>query len=136
MTVQETGADTARVTVPATVQREQGISIDDPVRVTIEDIGSVFESITFEGHQTAGDTVTIPAELVRRAGLEHGEQYPVMFEKVDESDEEATDEEVEESVEDELDELFSDLIEEEEENVSEDQDEEEEESEGLGELFG
>jgi len=120
-------ADTAQVYVPAEVQREQGISIDDTIEVTIEDLPGIFESITFENPQTGSDRVTVPAEIVRKADIERGEQYPVMFEKVEDSDWKETNESLEE---------FQDEMEDEGIGVDEEESQdEEEEEETIADLF-
>ena len=129
-------SDSGMIHVPAQAQRDEGICLDDPVEVTLSDLDHEFiESLSFEGVQTAGDSVTVPARIMREAGIEGGDEVTATFEKVEEDtdDEEpeslgeshgATDEEVEESV-DSLDDLFAD----------DEEDEAETEDEGLGELF-
>ena len=96
--------DTAIAHVPAEAQREERFVIDDEIEVTIEELGGLFNSISFVATQNAGDQITVPAEVVRRSGLEAGEKYDMSFERFegDESDEESesedlSEEEVEES---------------------------------------
>lgn len=152
--------DTAQVTVPAEVQREQDIGIDDEVEVTLDGLNGLFESIAFTGEQKAGDRVTIPAEVARRADIDHGQQLEVTFEKVasDEvyrvADDEVTgSDEVEEAIE-EADDILDEIEQEDdlpseeeaglgelfytddEEDEQEMEEEDEQEDEGLGELFG
>lgn len=125
------GQDTAQIRVPASVQREQGISIDDEIEVTVDGLEGLFNSVSFTGNQVAGDTVTVPAKVVRQSGIEHGERYEVMFEKVAE---EPVDE-----LEDEEYAIEAEEIDEETEKRAQevvDEMEEMEQEEDLGQLFG
>lgn len=131
-------SDTLVMQVPADVQRDLGICIGTMVRVTITDLNGLFDSVGFTNPQHAGDRVTVPAELVRKVGIEPGDEYNVEFDVVEESDEteEATDDDVEESVEEAektIDEMLDELLPDDED---EEEEELEEEEEGLGQLFG
>lgn len=147
MTVADTGSTSKQVYVPADVQREEGICIDDHVDVTIHDVSDVIDKASFTNRQTGGDKVTIPADVVRTLGLVAGEEYEFEFENAEQDDlpggiaDESLDDDGEavdnalndaESEPDEesagLGELFSD----DESDESDDGQEEE----GLGELFG
>lgn len=148
-------SETAVVHVPASVQREESICIDTEVEVTIEDIGGIFESVSFTNPQTAGDAVTVPAQVMRSTGIEAGEQYPISFEVVDTdvewrefdpndrdesiddvpgavsdddlSDDTDDDTGVLEEIQNEADELVDEMA---------DDEDDEEEEQGLGQLFG
>lgn len=134
-------SDSGMLHVPAQAQRDLGICIDDPVEVTLSDLGHEFiDSVSFEGVQTAGDSVTVPARIMRQAGIEGGDEVTASFATPE--DEEADDDpsdlgQSQGAVADEgeesegLGDLFS--TDDEEESQAEP---EEEESEGLGELFG
>lgn len=144
--------DTMTATVPADVQREEGIAIDDEVEVAINGVSELIDRASFRRPQIAGDKVTIPADVVRQLGLVAGETYEFEFEKVEASgvsgaipDEEVSDDEdVAEAIEEaesesnddsrSLGELFG-PDDEEPGELTEEQEEEQEE-EGLGELFG
>jgi antitoxin component of MazEF toxin-antitoxin module len=127
------------VRVPAQVQRNQGICIDDEVEVTISGLDGLFNSLSFTNPQTAGDAVTVPARVVREADLELGSDYEMAFEKVED---EGCDDEPE-AGSDEVDQILEEIETEVEESDESDpvdeapsEEEEEEESPGLGELFG
>ena len=125
------GSTSGTVYVPVTEQREQSISIDDKLAVTISGLDGVISSLTFENRQISGDNVTIPATVVRKADIELGEQYTFEFEKVTEDLEDS-----EFAIADEeagVSEPEADDIEVESESEVES---EEEEEEGLGQLFG
>jgi bifunctional DNA-binding transcriptional regulator/antitoxin component of YhaV-PrlF toxin-antitoxin module len=137
--------DTMQVTVPADVQREHDIAIDDEVEVAIHGVSSLIDRASFEGRQTAGDRVTIPAQVARQLSLVAGEDYEFGFDTVEDDvpaaipDEDVTDdEEVEEAIEEAEEEMEDDspglgeLFSTEDEEETED----EQEEEGLGELFG
>jgi|APHM01.1.fsa_nt_gi hypothetical protein len=118
LTVQGIGQqDTAQVTVPASVQREMGISIDDEVEVAIHGVSDLIDQASFEGTQTAGDRVTIPAKVVRTLDIVAGQEYEFGFDIPDDESDEA-----ESMASDEADDVAS-------EESSDD-------SPGLGELFG
>lgn len=121
-----TTGNTAQVHVPASVQREQGVCIDDVVEVTLFDVNDYVNSASFENQQTAGDKVSVPADFVRSVGLEIGETYPVSFEKVEDVD----DEEEQSDAETLLEEMGAEV------SGEEEAEEEAEEEEGLAELFG
>lgn len=114
--------DSGRVHVPASVQREAGICIDTDVEVTISGLDGLMTQVAFVGSQQAGDHVTVPAELVRKADIDLPGTFDVSFAKVeDESDES----DVVVSDEDVPDEVLGEG----------EQVEAETEEEGLGELF-
>lgn len=131
-------SDSGMLYVPAQAQRDLGLAIDDAVEVTLSDIDHEFiDSVSFEGVQTAGDCVTVPARIMRQAGIDGGDSVTAEFDTPeDEADDDPSDlgasqgaVESEEEESDGLGELFSTDDETEES-------EPEEESEGLGELFG
>jgi len=139
---------TGQIRVPADVERDQDLSIDDDVRVVMTDVGKYVDTASFVGTFTSGSRITVPAEFVRETGLQLGETYMVGFESVelrtvselieeDEDDPDKADE-----VEDEpktLGKLFETSS---GQPVDSDEDEDEDETEGsvgdedLGELFG
>lgn len=124
---QVNSSDTGKLHVPAHVQREQDICIDDVVEVTLFDVNDYVDSASFENPQVSGDFVTVPADFVRSVGLELGEAYPVSFEKVEEVDTEAEEQSDAENL---LEQMGAEVSGEEADA------EEEEEEETLGELFG
>jgi len=128
--------DTMQVTVPADVQREQDISIDDEVEVAIIGVSSIIDRASFEGRQTAGDRVTVPAEVARQLSLVAGEEYEFEFDTVEESLDDADYAVADDDIESEEDEGegLGDLFSTDDEDEVEAEDEQEEE--GLGELFG
>jgi len=147
-TVSGTNGDTGIIHVPADAQREQGITIDDSVEVTLSDLDHDFiDSVTFEGRQCAGDAVTVPAEIMRKVGIDGGQPVTAEFEKVTSELEEGAEaledsaEEMDDSAE-ELEEMTESLAnspgasDSDDEQESEADDEEEESTPGLGELFG
>lgn len=142
--------DTMRVHVPAQVQREQGISIDDELEVAILGVSSLIDRASFETRQMAGDQATIPAHIARELGLVAGEEYEFEFEKLTDEEElpgsipdedVTTDEDVAEAIEEaeeaveQAEESVEELPEFEELMSEEDEDESEDEP-GIGELFG
>jgi bifunctional DNA-binding transcriptional regulator/antitoxin component of YhaV-PrlF toxin-antitoxin module len=144
LTVQGIGSqDTAQVTVPADVQREMGIAIDDEVEVAIHGVSGLIDRASFTGQQTAGDRVTIPADVVRQLGLVAGEQYDIGFDTPEDDevpgaipDEDVTDdEEVEEAIESAESRLESGTADEQSESEEAESEMEDEDSPGLGELF-
>jgi len=117
------------LTVPAEVQRNQDVRIDDELEVSLIGVSSLIDRASFESRQIAGDRVTVPADVARQLSLVAGDEYEVEFEKIEEEEED--DIEDEEFVLDaDPEPSAEELIEEMEEET-----EEEEEEEGLGALF-
>jgi len=129
-----------RVTIPASVQREQGICIDSEVEVEISGLDGLMTQVAFVGTQVAGDQITVPAELVRKTDMDLPGQFDVSFEAIEDEDESA--DESEAMVEDE--DVDGDIIEEIEDEIEAATETEEAESEpveeesetDLAELFG
>lgn len=132
-------ANSGRVTVPAQVQREQGICIDSEVEVEISGLDGLMTQVAFVGTQVAGDQITVPAELVRKAEMDLPGQFDVSFDAIEDEEEPA--DESEAVIEDE--DVDGDIIEEIEDEIdaateteeAESETVEEESEEGLGELF-
>lgn len=133
--------DSGMIHVPAQVQRDEGICIDATVEVTLSDIpdAEFIDSVSFQGTQIGGDSVTVPARLMRKLGLDGGETVTASFEKVeddaDDESEETLDKGAQDADDGESDESsdFEEML----DDVMDDgeQDEDEQEEEGLGELF-
>jgi len=131
---------TGQIRVPADVERNQDLSIDDDVRVVMTDVGKYVDTASFVGTFTSGSRITVPAEFVRETGLQLGETYMVGFEAVElrtvsELIEEdgGPEDEPEEDEPETLGKLFETSS---GQPVESDDGEDEDETEGLGELFG
>jgi hypothetical protein len=157
LTMQGTGYTSKQLTVPADVQREEGIAIDDEVEVQLHGVSDIIDQASFTARQTGGDRVTVPAVVVEQLGIVAGEEYDVAFSAVEDDeidgaipDEDvADDEDVEEAIEEaesEMDELLDEAESEMEDESAESEgrsstadaqsESEEEDEPGLGELFG
>jgi antitoxin component of MazEF toxin-antitoxin module len=133
-------SDSGSLYVPAQVQRDLGICIGTTVEVVIRDFDHDFiESVEFENDQVAGDSVTVPAHIMRTIGLHDSTEVTAEFRLPDEVDE--TESELGEApgaLEDEEDKTLDDILDETfgtDDEEAEEEDEQEEEG-GLGELFG
>lgn len=120
-------SNSGRLTIPASVQREEGICIDSEVEVEISGLDGLMTQVAFVGNQIAGDQITIPAELVRKTDMDLPGQFDVSFEKVESEDESESDTVIEDE---DVDGGIIEEIEEYSEPV-----EEETEEESLGDLF-
>jgi bifunctional DNA-binding transcriptional regulator/antitoxin component of YhaV-PrlF toxin-antitoxin module len=63
--------DSGYVYLPANVRRELGLCLDSMVEVTLSNIDHEFiESVSFENQVVANGSVTVPAHIMRQAGLD------------------------------------------------------------------
>jgi hypothetical protein len=82
-TVHDSGSS-GSIYVPAEAQRANGICIGTDVEVTLFDFGPDFvDSITFTGQQIAGDTVTVPADIMNRLDIDGHRDVQASFAKAE-----------------------------------------------------
>lgn len=137
--VHKSGSSSGQIYVPAAAQRSEGICIGTVVEVTMSGFDSEFiTEVSFQNEQVSGDTVTVPARLMRKLELDTPTDVTASFTVVEDDEETKSLADNRGSVEDDDSGIMSEMKEE-FDSMAEDlteSSEEEEENEGLGELFG